>query len=70
MCIRDRHVPLGWATDVRIAILVGANVWSAWLAWKVTGRYAAWPRRLAAFAWFAVGLAVVDSAWWLMFWGF
>ncbi|MCA3822283.1 MAG: 4Fe-4S binding protein, partial [Burkholderia sp.] len=52
------------------AILVGANTWSAWLAWKVTGRYAAWPRRLAAFAWFAAGLAVVDSAWWLMFWGF
>lgn len=68
--LRAEHVPLGWATDVRIAILVGANAWSAWLAWKVTGRYAGWPRRLAAFAWFAAGLAVIDSAWWLMFWGF
>ncbi|MFP3507451.1 4Fe-4S binding protein [Burkholderia sp. SIMBA_062] len=68
--LRAEHVPLGWATDVRIAILVCANAWSAWLAWKVTGRYAAWPRRLAAFAWFAAGLAVIDSAWWLMFWGF
>jgi len=68
--LRAEHVPLWWASDVRIAILVGANAWSAWLAWQVTGRYAAWPRRLMAFAWFAAALAIVDSAWWLMFWGF
>ncbi|CAJ3262964.1 nitrogen fixation protein VnfA [Burkholderia pseudomallei] len=68
--LRAEHVPLGWAPDVRIAILVGANLWSAWLAWLVTGRYAGWPRRLLAMLWFGAALAVVDSAWWLMFWGF
>lgn len=68
--LRAEHVPLGWASDVRIAILVGANLWSAWLAWQVTGRYAGLPRRLFAMFWFGTALAVVDSAWWLMFWGF
>lgn len=68
--LRAEHVPLGWASDVRIAILVGANLWSAWLAWQVAGRYAGLPRRVMAFVWFAAALAVVDSAWWLMFWGF
>lgn len=68
--LRAEHVPLGWATDVRLAILIGANLWSAWLAFKVTGRYARWPRRVLAMGWVVAALAVIDSAWWLMFWGF
>jgi len=51
-------------------ILAVANLWSAWLAWLVTGRYSVrlFPRGLAM-VWFVTALAVVDSAWWLMFWG-
>jgi len=68
--LRAEHVPLGWASGVRIAILAISNAWSAWLAWRVTGRYSTrlW-RRALAMAGFVAALAVVDSAWWLMFWG-
>jgi hypothetical protein len=48
------------------------NLWSAWLAWRVTSRYARGrlvPRALAM-VWFIAALAVADSAWYLMFWGF
>jgi hypothetical protein len=69
--LRAEHVPLGWASDVRIAILVIANAWSAWLAWRVTSRHSASLfRRAAAMVWFLGALAMVDSAWCLMFWGF
>lgn len=69
--LRAEHVPLGWAADVRVSVLAIANAWSAWLAWRVTGRYggqAIW--RVGAMACFLAALAVADSAWWLMFWGF
>jgi hypothetical protein len=47
-----------------------SNLWSAWLAWRVTGRYSTrlWQRAFAMTG-FVAALAVVDSAWWLMFWG-
>lgn len=69
--LRAEHIPLGWASDVRILVLTIANVWSAWLAWRIVHRYER--SRLegaAAFLSFAAALAVADSAWWLMFWGF
>ncbi|RKP50574.1 4Fe-4S binding protein [Trinickia fusca] len=69
--LRAEHVPLGWAADVRVGVLAIANVWSAWLAWRVTGRYGKrviW--RVSAMTCFVTALAVADSAWWLMFWGF
>ena len=51
-------------------ILVIANGWSAWLAWLVTRRYTARIfQRALSVVWFMAALAVVDSAWWLMFWG-
>jgi hypothetical protein len=54
-----------------MTLLGVANLWSAWLAWRVTGRYAERVgSRIWATAWFIAALAVVDSAWYLMFWGF
>jgi polyferredoxin len=69
--LRAEHVPLGWVSDVRIAMLAIANACSAWLAWRVAGRHALsrFPRSLAM-VWFIGALAIVDGAWWLMFWGF
>ena len=68
--LRAEHVSLWWASDLRIAILAVANLWSAWLAWLVTRRYSARLfQRGFAMVWFITALAVVDSAWWLMFWG-
>ena len=69
--LRAEHVPLWWVTDLRLTLLAIANLWSAWLAWRVTGRYAsALVPRLLAMLWFVAALAVVNSAWYLMFWGF
>jgi hypothetical protein len=66
--LRAEHLPLDWASTVRAAMLLAANLWSAWLAWRITGRYSA---RLAtrggAMTCFVAALAVADSAWWLMF---
>lgn len=69
--LRSEHFPIGWAADVRICVLVGANVWSAWLAARVLARMtgARWFARAAAFVPFLAALAWVDYAWWLMFWG-
>jgi hypothetical protein len=70
--LRAEHLPLWWVTDVRLGLLGIANLWSAWLAWRVIGRYA--PGRFVlqsvAMSWFIAALAVADSAWYLMFWGF
>jgi len=69
--LRAEHVPLDWASTVRIAVLAIANAWSAWLAWRVTGQYTSRVTlRVGAMVFMAAALAVADSAWWLMFWGF
>ncbi len=69
--LRAEHVALDWVPVVRIAVLTVANAWSAWLGWRIANSYrqrgsAAW----AAMVPFVAALAVADSAWWLMFWGF
>jgi len=66
--LRAEHLWLGWAPYVRWTLLVGANVWTAWLAWGVSGRHSARPvRRYGALACTVAALLVIDSAWWLMF---
>ncbi|RKP57558.1 4Fe-4S binding protein [Pararobbsia silviterrae] len=67
--LKAEHLDLSWASAVRVLILGIANTWSAWLAVRVVGRHSAnWIAKGAALACFAAALAVVDSAWWLMFW--
>jgi polyferredoxin len=67
--LRAEHLDLGWASDVRLTILAVANLWSVWLAARVVGSHSTqWVVRGAALLCFAGALAVVDSAWWLMFW--
>ncbi len=60
---------LAFVAPLRIAMLVGASLWSVSLAWSIAGRYAgaALPRALATAA---VGAAVAVSVfnWVLMFW--
>lgn len=69
--LRAEHVPLDWASTVRVGVLAIANAWSAWLAWRVTGQYTSRVAlRVGAMLFVAAALAVADSAWWLMFWGF
>lgn len=69
--LRAEHIPLEWAPGVRIAVLAIANLWSLWLGWRVISRYATtFLARGAAMLPYIAALALADSAWWLMFWGF
>jgi polyferredoxin len=66
--LRAEHLWLGWAPYVRGALLLGANLWSLWLARGVSGRYGARAlRRYGALAGVAAALLAIDSAWWLLF---
>jgi polyferredoxin len=67
--LRGERWPVFWANDVRAFMLIGATLWSFWLAWNVTGRHAdATGRRLLAMTPILAALALVDYAWLLMFW--
>lgn len=66
--LRAEQIWTGWAEGVRLGLLIGANLWSAWLAWRVISRSACTaPARAGAFLLFLAALVVADSAWWLMF---
>ncbi len=67
--LKNEGVPVFWANDVRLLLLIGTNLWSLWLAGGICRQYAAsaW-QRFAAVAAFAVALAMVDYCWALMFW--
>jgi hypothetical protein len=67
--LRGERWPVFWANDVRAFMLIGATLWSIWLAWNVTGRHTgAVSRRLLAMIPVLTALALVDYAWLLMFW--
>lgn len=67
--LKNEGVPVFWANDVRLLLLVGTNLWSLWLANGICRQYvaSAW-QRFAAIAAFALALAMVDYCWALMFW--
>ena len=67
--LKNEGVPVFWANDVRLLLLIATNLWSLWLAGGICRQYAAsaW-QRFAAVAAFAVALAMVDYCWALMFW--
>ncbi|WP_091910921.1 4Fe-4S binding protein [Chitinasiproducens palmae] len=66
--LRPEGLWLGWAPVLRLGLLTVANLWSLWLAWQASGRYAPGTRRLGGTLAVALALAIADSAWWLMFW--
>ncbi|GAB3628057.1 ferredoxin [Pandoraea terrae] len=67
--LRAEHLPVGWANDVRAAILAATTLWSLWLGWRVTGRHAtSWLRRVAGMTGIVAALALVNWLWLLMFW--
>ncbi|MBV8625208.1 MAG: 4Fe-4S binding protein, partial [Herbaspirillum sp.] len=68
--LRAEHWSVDWANDVRASLLSAMTLWSLLLAWKVVARHAAqWTQRLVAMLPLVAGLALVNTAWWLMFWG-
>jgi polyferredoxin len=54
---------LGWLAAARGVLLCGAAAWSVWLAYRQVGAVVDGPRRLAAVAAFAIGVAGVLIAW-------
>lgn len=68
--LRAEHIAIDWVSSWRVAFLVAANAWSAVLAARIIARYHPhFLRRLSANASYALALAAIDAAWWLMFWG-
>lgn len=67
--LKNDSVPVFWISDLRLLLLIGASLWSFWLAQGIMRQYAA-PKlqRLAALGVFALALALVDLNWVLMFW--
>ncbi|WP_083607472.1 4Fe-4S binding protein [Thalassospira sp. TSL5-1] len=67
--LRADGFALGWVPMARLALLVGATLWSLWLGaailWHRDGGIA---QKVAASALFALGLAAPVYAWVLMFW--
>lgn len=67
--LKNEGVPVFWANDVRLLLLIGTNLWSLWLVSGICRQYpaSAW-QRFATIAAFTLALAVVDYCWALMFW--
>ncbi|KGK82364.1 MAG: 4Fe-4S binding protein [Pseudomonas sp.] len=68
--LRYEGLLLSWVPLARAALLVGAIIWSLYLAWKVIGRHGAnGLRRLLAFSCMSGAAALIGYGWWLQFWG-
>jgi len=68
--LKPEGVSLLWVSPVRITMLTLANLWSLWLAAGVLRRYSAnIGQKTASWLVFAAALALIDTSWWLMFWG-
>jgi polyferredoxin len=67
--LKNDGVPVFWVSDLRLMLLIGASLWSLWLAIGISRQYPAstW-RRLGALGIFSLALALVDANWILMFW--
>ncbi len=66
--LRAEHINVSWVPALRFALLLGSTLWSAWLAWRVLGRYtASWKQRVLGLGCVTLALAWANSAWVLMF---
>ncbi|MGV8898943.1 MAG: 4Fe-4S binding protein [Burkholderiaceae bacterium] len=67
--LKNDGIPVSWVGDLRLMLLIGASLWSFWLATGITRQYVASAlQRCAALGVFALALALVDINWVLMFW--
>ncbi|MEO6354215.1 MAG: 4Fe-4S binding protein, partial [Burkholderiaceae bacterium] len=67
--LKNDGVPVFWVSDLRLMLLIGASLWSLWLAVGITRQYAASAsQRLVALGVFGLALALIDANWVLMFW--
>lgn len=67
--LKNEGLPVFWAGHVRMGFLLGANLWSAWLALEICRQYSAVLRqRVHCLLAFGAALAVVDYSWALILW--
>ncbi|MDR3516974.1 MAG: 4Fe-4S binding protein [Azospirillaceae bacterium] len=67
--LRGEGVVIPGLGALRLALLAGALLWSAGLAWRVSGRYGQRLRRIAATAAMTGAAALGVASWALLFWG-
>jgi polyferredoxin len=66
--LRAEGLHLRWVNDLRAVLIVGASLWTVWLAWRIAGRSAAGLRRLAATASISAACLATDVGWVGLFW--
>jgi polyferredoxin len=67
--LRAEGLALDFVGVIRAALLIGAGLWSAWLAWRVAGLYAkTLSRRLAGTLVMAAAAGIGCASWALLFW--
>jgi polyferredoxin len=64
--LKAEGVALFWVPWLRLALLAGANLWSARLAWRIMLRWRSPP--WSGFVPMVAALAWVDASWWLLWW--
>ncbi|CAA2099232.1 Putative electron transport protein YccM [Methylobacterium bullatum] len=66
--LRGEGLPLPYVAEMRAGLLIGASLWSAWLAWQVAGLTTGGWRRAGATACIAAAASLSVSGWVLLFW--
>ncbi|SFH05633.1 4Fe-4S binding protein [Methylobacterium gossipiicola] len=66
--LRGDGINLPYVSELRGGLLLGSSLWSTWLAWRVSGLYAAGLRRAAATLAIAAACGLSVFGWVLLFW--
>lgn len=67
--LKAEDIPTLWATDVRMFLLVGASVWSLWLAMKVSLVYTQKISQLIQVGLCLLGVIMINGYSWVLFFG-
>jgi hypothetical protein len=66
--LKQEGVRLAFVPQTRALLLAGAGLWGLSLAWRVSGLYAAAPRRLVAMVPMLAAIGAGVGAWIMLFW--
>jgi len=66
--LRGDGFVIPYVSEMRGGLLLGSSLWSTWLAWRVSGLYAAGARRVAATLAIAAACGLAVFGWVLLFW--
>ena len=67
--LSQEGLDMRWVSALRIGILAGASLWSLWLGWRISGRYARGRfRRIAGASALVPAVSVSIASWSLLLW--